>query len=134
MSARSSHIELQNITRKLRRTTLAVLPPASGFDGDVEYTEQLEIWKRWIQWEKDDPLVLKQEDIGAYRDRIIFVYKQALMSLRFWPELWCDAADFSFSENLDAEGNEFLTDGMIANPESCLLAFKRADRLELNSE
>lgn len=133
MSARSSYIELQNITRKLRRTTLAVLPPAPGFDGDVEYMEQLEIWKRWIQWEKDDPLVLKQDDIGAYRDRIVFVYKQSLMSMRFWPELWCDAADFCFLNDLDTEGNNFLTEGIIANPESCLLAFKRADRLELTT-
>ena len=28
-------MELQNITRDLRRTTLPVLPPALGFDGDV---------------------------------------------------------------------------------------------------
>lgn len=112
---------------------MAVLPPAPGFDGDVEYIEQLDIWKRWIRWEKEDPLVLKQEDIGAYRDRIVFVYKQALMSMRFWPELWCDAADFCFLNNLDTEGNDFLTEGIIANPESCLLAFRRADRLELTT-
>ena len=133
MSARSSYTELQNITRKLRRTTLPVLPPAPGFDGDVEYMEQLDIWKRWIQWEKDDPLVLKQEDIAAYRARILFVYKQALMAMRFWPELWCDASDFCFLNDLESEGNEFLTQGITANPESCLLAFKRADRIELST-
>ncbi len=95
--------------------------------------EQLEIWKRWIQWEKNDPLVLKQEDVAAYRDRVVFVYKQALMAMRFWPDLWCDAADFCFLHNMDTEGNDFLTHGMTANPESCLLAFKRADRLELTT-
>lgn len=131
MTARSSYTELQNITRMLRRTTMPVLTPQPGFDGEVEYMEQLEIWKRWIQWEKTDPLVLKQDDIAAYRDRVVFVYKQALMAMRFWPELWCDAADFCFLHNLDSEGNDFLTHGMTANPESCLLAFKRADRLEL---
>ncbi|MCJ1430343.1 mRNA 3'-end-processing protein rna14, partial [Sticta canariensis] len=133
MTARSSNIELQNITRGLRRTTLPVLPPAPGFDGDIEYLEQLEIWKRWIQWEKNDPLVLKPDDIAAYRDRVVFVYKQALMAMRFWPELWCDAADFCFLNTLEAEGNDFLTNGIAANPESCLLTFKRADRLELNT-
>ena len=131
MTARSAHVELQNITRKLRRTTLPILPPAPGFEGDIEYMEQLEIWKRWIQWEKDDPLVLKQENIAAYRDRIVFTYKQALMAMRFWPELWCDAADFCFLNDLEIEGNDFLSQGISANPESCLLAFKRADRLEL---
>lgn len=133
MSARSSYIELQNITRNLRRTTLAVLPPALGCEGEDEYVEQLEIWKRWIQWEVNDPLVLKQEDIAAYRDRIIFVYKQALMAMRFCPEMWYDAADFCFLNNLDAQGNEFLIQGIAANPESCLLAFKRADRLEMTT-
>ena len=133
MSARSSHTELQNITRNLRRTTLPVLPPAQGYAGEVEYTEQLDIWKRWIQWEKDDPLVLKQEDVSAYRARVVFVYKQALMAMRFWPELWCDASTFCFVNDLETEGNEFLIQGIAANPESCLLAFKRADRIELST-
>lgn len=93
--------------------------------------EQLDIWKRWIQWEKEDPLVLKQEDVAAYRARILFVYKHALMAMRFWPELWVDASDFCFQNDQEAEGNDFLIHGVAANPESCLLAFKRADRLEL---
>ena len=133
MTARSSYVELQNITRGLRRTTLPVLPPALGFDGDVEYMEQLDIWKRWIQWEKDDPLVLMKEDIAAYRARIVFVYRQALMAMRFWPEMWFEAADFCFLNELGDTGNEFLTQGIAANPESCLLAFKRADRIELTT-
>lgn len=133
MSARSSYTELQNITRDLKRTTLPTLPPALGFDGDVEYTKQVEIWKRWIQWEKDDPLVLKQDDLVAYKARVIFVYKQALMALRFWPEMWFEAADFCYHNDLESEGNDFLTQGISANPESCLLAFKRADRIELTT-
>lgn len=95
--------------------------------------EQLDIWKRWIQWEKKDPLVLKQEDVTAYRARIVFVYKHALMAMRFWPELWVDASDFCFQNDLESDGNDFLIQGVAANPESCLLAFKRADRLELST-
>lgn len=133
MSARSSYTALQKVTQGLRQTTLPALPPALGFADYEDYTAQLEIWKRWIQWEKEDPLVLKQEDIAAYRARIIFVYKQALMAMRFWPELWCDASEFCFSNDMDSEGNEFLVAGIAANPESCLLTFKRADRLELST-
>ena len=133
MTARSSNTELSNITRDLRRTTLPVLPPALGFDGDVEYSKQVEIWKRWIQWEKDDPLVLKQDELATYKDRVVFVYKQALMALRFWPEMWFEAAEFCFNNDLEVEGNDFLNQGISANPESCLLAFKRADRLELST-
>ena len=133
MTARSSYTELQNITRNLRRTTMPVLPPAYGFEGHEEYMNQLDIWKKWISWEKEDPLVLKDEDRKAYRERVIYAYQQALMPMRFWPELWFDAAEFCFSEGLDTDGNLFLTQGTAANPESCLLAFKQADRIELRT-
>jgi cleavage stimulation factor subunit 3 len=134
MTARSSIIALENITRDLVRTTRPCLPPAPGFDGDVEYAQQVEIWKNWIAWEKDDPLVVKDEDLAAYKARILYAYKQALMALRFWPEMWYDAAEFCFQNDLVKEGNEFLLEGVNANPESCLLAFKRADRIELTQE
>ncbi|EAL92479.1 mRNA 3'-end-processing protein rna14 [Aspergillus fumigatus] len=134
MTARSSYTELQNITRDLIRTTLPRLPPVPGSDGDIEFTQQVDIWKRWIKWEKGDPLVLKEEDPAAFKGRVVYVYKQALMALRFLPEMWFDAAEFCFLNDLESEGNEFLKQGMEANPESCLLAFKRADRLEITSE
>ncbi|KAI9738217.1 MAG: mRNA 3'-end-processing protein rna14 [Cirrosporium novae-zelandiae] len=130
MSARSSYTELHNFTKDLHRTTLPRLPPTPGFDGDTDYLKQLDIWKRWIQWEKYDPLVLKEEDPAAYRTRIIHVYLQALMAMRFWPELWFDAAEFCFSQGMEEKGKKFLDQGLAANPESCLLAFKKADRLE----
>ena len=133
MTARTCYTQLQNMTRDLDRTTLPRLPPALGFEGDTEYMKQVEIWKSWIQWEKDDNLVLKDEDVKAYRDRIIFVYKQALMALQFWPEMWYDAADFCFSCAMDKEGLDFLNQGIAANPESCLLAFKLADQIELTT-
>ena len=133
MTARTCYTQLQNLTRDLERTTLPKLPPALGFEGDVEYMKQVEIWKNWIQWEKDDNLVLKEEDLKAYRNRILFVYKQALMALQFWPEMWYDAAEFSFSCGMDKEGLDLLTQGIAANPESCLLAFNLADRIELTT-
>ena len=133
MTARSCYTQLQNLTRDLIRTTRPKLPPASGYEGDAEYLVQVETWKQWIQWEKEDNLVLKDEEIEAYRNRILFTYKQALMALQFWPEIPYDAAEFCFSQGLDSEGLKFLNRGITANPESCLLAFKLADRLELGS-
>lgn len=130
VTARSAFTELSNITRELVRTTLPKLPPALGFDGDVEYSKQVEIWKRWIHWEKNDPLYLKDEDPKAYKDRILYAYEQSLMALRFSPAMWFDAAEFCFQNDLEPKGNDFLKQGIDANPESCLLAFKLADRLE----
>lgn len=130
MTARSANTALENIIRGLQRTTLPRLPPAFGFEGDQEYLHQLDLWKKWIAWEQEDPLVLQADELDAYKQRILYVYKQAVMALRFWPEIWVDAAEWCFNNNLDKEGDTFLADGIAANPESCLIAFKKADRLE----
>lgn len=134
MTARSSSLALQNITKDLARTSLPRLPPAMGFEGDEEYNVQLGIWKRWLEWEKEDPLVLKQDDLAAFKSRVTYVYRQAHMAMRFEPVLFFDAAEFCFANGMENEGVEFLKQGIAANPESCLLAFKRSDHLELTSE
>lgn len=134
MTARSSFTELQNITRDLIRTSFPRMPPVPGSEGDIEFTQQVEIWRRWIKWEKGDPLVLKEDEPGAFKSRVVYVYKQALMALRFLPEIWFEAAEFCLLNDMEGEGNEFLKHGIDANPESCLLAFKQADRLEITSE
>ncbi|KAA8566719.1 hypothetical protein EYC84_009251 [Monilinia fructicola] len=118
MTARSANTALDNLTRGLQRTTLPRLPPAFGFEGDQEYLHQLDLWKKWISWEQEDPLVLKADELDAYKQRILYVYKQAVMALRFWPEIWVDAAEWCFNNNLEKEGDNFLADGIVANPES----------------
>lgn len=133
MQAKQAHIALQNKTRNLNRTTLPRLPPAPGFDGFESYEEQLTIWKNWIDWEKDDPLVLKEDELAVWKERVIYVYKQAVMAFRFEPQLWYDAHEFCYDNELEKDGDEFLANGIAANPESCLLAFKHADRLEAAS-
>lgn len=134
MTARSAHTALENITRGLVRTTLPRLPPAPGFEGYEEYMEQVKLWKKWIAWEKDDPLVLKQDEPEAYRQRVLYCYKQALMALRFWPEMWVDAARWCFENGISKDGKdvglEFLVEGIKANPESVLLALSHGDRIE----
>ncbi|KAL2143469.1 hypothetical protein VTI28DRAFT_10390 [Corynascus sepedonium] len=137
MSAKSANTALDNITRGLQRTTLPRLPPAPGFDGDQEYMEQVEIWNKWISWEKSDPLDLKddKEQPGLYQKRILYVYNQALMALRFWPEMWVDAAQWCFDNDITSKdgsstGLDILTRGIEANPESVLLALKHADYIE----
>ncbi|KAI1385412.1 uncharacterized protein F4822DRAFT_412975 [Hypoxylon trugodes] len=134
MTARSANTHLENITRGLKRTTLPRLPPAPGFEGEHEYLEQVRLWKAWISWERSDPLVLQPDDADTYRQRVLYVYKQALMALRFWPELWVEAAEWCFDNNINKDGQDtgvqFLVDGLEANPESFLLALKHADRIE----
>ncbi|TPX18237.1 uncharacterized protein E0L32_002746 [Thyridium curvatum] len=134
MTAKSANTALDNIIRELQRTNLPRLPPAPGFQGDEEFTKQVQIWKRWIEWEKSDPLDLQGDDPNLLQQRILYCYKQALMALRFWPEMWVDAAEWCFENNITKDGKEagsqFLADGIEANPESVLLALKQADRIE----
>ncbi|GJN82859.1 CFIA complex component Rna14 [Purpureocillium lilacinum] len=137
MSAKSANIALDNMMRTLKRTNLPRLPPAPGFDGDEDFKTQVEVWKKWIAWEKDDPLVLKDDEPPAFRQRVLYCYKQALMALRFWPEIWVDAAAWCLENDVrdnDGKpvGTDLLLQGIAANPESVLLALKHADHIEKN--
>lgn len=135
MSAKSANMALDNIMRRLQRTNVPRLPPAPGFDGDGDYAEQVDLWNKWIEWEKSDPLELKQDEPQTLKSRILYVYRQALMALRFWPEMWVDAAEWCWADEIVSKdgselGSEFLHNGIDANPESVLLALKHADRVE----
>ncbi|KAL5606799.1 hypothetical protein BROUX41_003179 [Berkeleyomyces rouxiae] len=136
MTAKSACIALESLTRNLNRTSYPRLLPAVGFDGYEEFMEQVNLWNKWIEWEKSDPLVLEEEDNDAFKKRILHVYHQALMALRFWPQLWVDYSDWCFANNIlhvstnTSMGMFILTQGRIANPESVLLALKHADCIE----
>lgn len=134
MTAKSANTALDNITRNLVRSNLPRLPPVPGFEGDVEFAEQLEIWKRWIKWEREDPLDLASDEPELLKKRILYTYRQAIMALRFCPEIWVDAAEWCFENGMVLNGKDaglaFLTEGIEANPESVLLALKHADRIE----
>jgi len=133
MTARTGFTQLQNITRGLNRTTKPRLPPAIGYQGDVEYMQQVTSWRQWIDWEKDDNLVLKDEDAAQYHARVLYTYKQALMAVYYYPELWFEAVEYCFTNGLDEDAKKFLTQGIAANPESSLLAFKLADHIETST-
>ncbi|KAF1950227.1 hypothetical protein CC80DRAFT_578528 [Byssothecium circinans] len=136
MTARSTINALQgNYLRNIHRTTLPKLPPAPGFDGAEEFSKQVHAWKAWIEYEKnDDPLDIKEDDRALYNKRILYIYKNALMALRFWPEMWYEAAEWSYQNDLKDEGDKFLEEGIKANPESCLLAFRMAAQIESRTD
>ncbi|KAL6707419.1 mRNA 3'-end-processing protein rna14 [Coniothyrium glycines] len=135
VTARSAiNVLTNNIMRGIDRTTVPKLPPAPGFDGYEEYMNQVKLWKQWIHWEKSDPLECATDDRELYNKRVLHLYKNSLMALRFWPELWYEAAEWCFGNGLQTEGDKFLDDGIEANPESCLLAFKKGNQVELRTD
>lgn len=139
MQARSARMQLEQKLGGLDRDSLPKLPPLRGCAGDQEFGRQVGLWRGWIKWEKEDPLVFLEEDVSQYRRRVLYVLRQATMSLRFYPEIWFEAAEWCFAQAeaggpaepvmLDA-GEEFLDQGITANPESVLLALKKADRVQ----
>ncbi|KAF2730446.1 Suf-domain-containing protein [Polyplosphaeria fusca] len=131
ITAQAAHRQLDQFYRGIDRTTLPKLPPVQGFAGYEEYMAQVQLWNKWIGWEKSDQLFLAEKDAALFKKRIVYVYKHALMALRFWPQLWFDAAEWCLQNGLDTEGNQFLDDGLEANPESSLLAFRKANQIEL---
>ncbi|KPI41700.1 mRNA 3'-end-processing protein rna14 [Cyphellophora attinorum] len=130
MTARQTYHQLSKLVTGLDRTSQPRLPPRPSYQGDDQWSYQLDLWYGWLEFEKNDPLVLKDDDRKAYLGRVVYVYKQALMALQFWPGMWYSAVDFCFEHGMDTEAMVFLNDGIAANPESPLLAFKLADRLE----
>ncbi|KAI5804420.1 hypothetical protein EDC01DRAFT_418811 [Geopyxis carbonaria] len=132
MTARTTYNRYCVITNGLRRDSTPRLPPAPGYEGEDDWNYQISLWKQWINYEKDDPLVIR-EDGAAFTDRVIYVCKQALMAMQFAPEIWYDVAEFCFANNLPSKGDDFLKQGLKANPESCLLTFKYAERMEATS-
>lgn len=137
MTARTAKTQMDQKLEGLDRTSLPKLPPLYGCAGEDEFATQVEKWRGWVAWEKEDPLVLKDEDIAAYRKRVLYAYRQAVMSMRFYPDMWFDAASWCFEQSTDdfkVEGEKFLNRGIDACPESVLLSMKKADRIEESLE
>jgi cleavage stimulation factor subunit 3 len=59
--------------------------------------------------------------------RVIYVYKQAVMNMRFYPNIFYDAAEYAKSHSQDAESLEFIRIGMAANKLSFLLHYAYAE-------
>ncbi|KXT16419.1 hypothetical protein AC579_5138 [Pseudocercospora musae] len=143
MQARTAKMQLEQKLAGLDRRSFPRLPPIYGCQGEDEFGTQVEKWRSWVAWERDeDPLAYKDGSNGTseedkWRQRVLYVYKQATMALCFYPEIWFEAASWCFSlglEDMDTEGKAFLDKGMAANPESVLLAMMKADRVESSLE
>lgn len=86
------------------------------------------MWKSWIEWEKTNPLLLENET--AVYSRVIYAYKQAMMNMRFYPELFFSAAEYAKPRSQDSEALEFIKNGMQANKLSFLLHYAYAEAQE----
>ncbi|KFH61759.1 hypothetical protein MVEG_12400 [Podila verticillata NRRL 6337] len=123
MTARMMWKELKKLTDGINRNMLP---------RPVKWTErelhQLEQWKRWIRWEKSNPLNF--EDATVLSARIAWTYKQALMSMRFYPEIWFEAANYFNEIGRSDEAVNLLKNACEIMPTSFLLHFAYAEMEE----
>lgn len=121
MTARTVRRELSNFVSRLPEPALPHRPDWSRSDD----REGIEAWKRYIAYEESNPLML--EDQAALRLRVQYAMRKARAALRFFPEIWFVAANYSFRNNRTDEGAKLLREGRAANPSSMLLAYSLID-------
>ena len=87
MNARRVAKEYEAITKGINRT-MASVPPQNS----PEEYKQVELWKRYIQWEKENPM--HSEDLTLVTKRVMFAYEQCLLCLGHHPDVWYEAASY----------------------------------------
>ena len=85
MNARRVAKEYEAMTRGLDRSFLS-LPPC----GSLEEMKQVEIWQKYIAWERSNPLRI--EDQVLLNKRVMFAFEQSLLCLGHFPNIWHAAA------------------------------------------
>ncbi|CAP22079.2 Protein CBR-SUF-1 [Caenorhabditis briggsae] len=110
--------DLQAMTRGLNRQAVSVPPK-----GTASESKQVELWKKYIAWEKTNPL--GTEEYGQLARRVVYTYEQALLSLGYYPDIWYEAAMFlqEASQTLDEKGDVKLAQALKVE---CIGLYERA--------
>ncbi|XP_015784483.1 cleavage stimulation factor subunit 3 [Tetranychus urticae] len=87
MNARRVAKEYEAITRGLNRNAPS-LPPSCR----PEDLKQVDIWRKYIAWEKSNPL--RSEDPGLVIKRVVFAYETCLLCLGHYPDIWYEYAAY----------------------------------------
>lgn len=131
MKARSVYQEWSLLTKGLKRSIPSSLNTANKntIPQSAEFFDpaQLQIWLKWIRWEKKNKLELPEEVLKA---RIIYVYKQGIQHMLFSAEMWYDYAMYITDVS---ERQQILYTAVLANPSSPSLTFKLAECYEVNN-
>ncbi|GAW03677.1 cfia complex component [Lentinula edodes] len=91
-------------------------------------------WKAYLKWEESNPLMIEEKDKKDLHNRIQLVYRKALVRMRFYPEIWFMAYNWTNSVGKHDEALTVLKTGLEANPSSFLLTFAYAEALEIKKD
>ncbi|KAF2897562.1 hypothetical protein ILUMI_08611 [Ignelater luminosus] len=87
MNARRVAKELEVQIRGINRNAPSI-PPC----GSSEEQKQVELWQKYIAWEKSNPL--RTEDTALLTRRVVFALEQCLLCLGHHADIWYQAAQF----------------------------------------
>ncbi len=127
INAKSSRKDRQKHSGKILLHILA-RPPPEGLSSQLREYKQVLYWKKFIDFEKTNPQKLEPEKL---KDRIEFTYRQALMTLRHYPELWYDYYMYHLSLKAQKDAERVLGEATKTLPDNLLLHFIYADHHEL---
>nr|CDJ96334.1 Suppressor of forked domain containing protein [Haemonchus contortus] len=101
--------QLETVTRGVNRQAVSV-PPR----GTAPEMKQVEMWKKYIQWEKSNPM--ETEEYGQFARRVVYAYEQSLLCLGYYPDMWYEAALFlqQAGKQLEEKGDVKLAQQMTA--------------------
>ncbi|CAG8442158.1 2693_t:CDS:10, partial [Ambispora gerdemannii] len=123
MTARTALKELRGFMDEISRTVIPVPPK-----WDRAELQQLDVWKRWIAWEKSNPLAF--EDKAQLAQRAVYAYKQAMMYMRHYPEIWYEASNYWIEISKEEDAANLLKTAMDIMPTSFLVHFAYAELQE----
>lgn len=87
MNARRVAKELEFVTKGLNRNLPAIPPTLTK-----EEVRQVDLWKKYIAFEKSNPL--RSEDTALVTRRVMFATEQCLLVLNHHPAVWHQAAQY----------------------------------------
>lgn len=128
MAVRKISKEYENVTRHLDRTS-PCFPP----QGSVEETKQKTYWKKYIEWEKSNPL--KTDDLAVVAKRVMYAYEQCLLSLANHPDIYFEVTSYLqnistlMEEKSDAVLSKFYANEAINIYERAINGFMRKNPL-----
>ncbi|KAI6188328.1 Suf domain-containing protein [Aphelenchoides besseyi] len=113
---------LEQHTRGINRNLVSI--PPRGTQAELK---QVELWRKYIHWEKSNPL-----NIDEY---IVYAYDQALLCLGYLPDIWYEAALFQqqaaklLTERGDVKQAGVVSDEIVALYEKAITGLMRDSQI-----
>ena len=93
--------------------------------------QQVALWRNYLRYEQSNPQRL--EPI-PFKLRVLFAFKQALLVLRQYPDVWYEYMEWCLDNNHEAEAEKVMEEAVEALPDSLLMQLIYAQYLEQRNQ